>query len=407
MSLQWGRTLSSAEVKQRLARSFDFHWLQWGRTLSSAEVFPSQSVPLPSSCFNGAALFQVRKFPPNAANFPAINLLQWGRTLSSAEVQAAVGGCRRLSPASMGPHSFKCGSSAVLFLSRNGVHASMGPHSFKCGSPQAVQSSAFRKQSLQWGRTLSSAEVGPPCCVFDQGCVASMGPHSFKCGSLTIFIAECVQLNASMGPHSFKCGSQSMSRHFASLLQSFNGAALFQVRKCGARRTRRKCRLYASMGPHSFKCGSFILEQQNWAIFPCFNGAALFQVRKSGRSCFSSQENFGLQWGRTLSSAEVKPSIYIEACPRALQWGRTLSSAEVWIERRLAAEQNRRFNGAALFQVRKSAPASDALANAAMLQWGRTLSSAEVFSLRLRNGLLDLLQWGRTLSSAEVRQLGV
>ena len=61
--------------------------------------------------------------------------------------------------------------------------------------------------SLQWGRTLSSAESAG----FYDGNLgetpASMGPHSFKCGKVHV----CVRARKSM--------------------IGFNGAALFQVRK--------------------------------------------------------------------------------------------------------------------------------------------------------------------------------
>ena len=67
----------------------------------------SQATP---TCFNGAALFQVRKLGGG-----------WVRAASSAA-------------ASMGPHSFKCGSSGAVSLKLLGNLASMGPHSFKCGS---------------------------------------------------------------------------------------------------------------------------------------------------------------------------------------------------------------------------------------------------------------------------------
>ena len=85
----------------------------------------------------------------------------------------------------------------------------------------------------------------------------------------------------------------------------------------------------ASMGPHSFKCGSWASgEQKQWNNF-CFNGAALFQVRKFLDFLFYVLDIFVLQWGRTLSSAEVLVLRLARCPPAMLQWGRTLSSAEV------------------------------------------------------------------------------
>ena len=58
----------------------------------------------------------------------------------------------------------------------------MGPHSFKCGKDLRLTVCFNLVMSLQWGRTLSSAESAEEQ---DSGAVvdvASMGPHSFKCG---------------------------------------------------------------------------------------------------------------------------------------------------------------------------------------------------------------------------------
>ena len=61
--LQWGRTLSSAESLDDVAQdTINNRVLQWGRTLSSAESHHLQrNGNSAGECFNGAALFQVRK----------------------------------------------------------------------------------------------------------------------------------------------------------------------------------------------------------------------------------------------------------------------------------------------------------------------------------------------------------
>ena len=111
MMLQWGRTLSSAEVILVGACRIQTGALRWGRTLSSAEVnhllcfFHFLAVR-----FNGAALFQVRKSFGEKETPAGGLLLQWGRTLSSAEVLGVGKGTDKKIWASMGPHSFKCGS---------------------------------------------------------------------------------------------------------------------------------------------------------------------------------------------------------------------------------------------------------------------------------------------------------
>ena len=88
----------------------------------------------------------------------------------------------------MGPHSFKCGKLVqIRGVQVNNSVASMGPHSFKCGKHLDRVDCAISYVSLQWGRTLSSAESGArrrPNEGRRKG--ASMGPHSYKCGKSTL-----------------------------------------------------------------------------------------------------------------------------------------------------------------------------------------------------------------------------
>ena len=208
-------------------------------------------------CFNGAALFQVRKDWWGSSISRRAPVLQWGRTLSSAERSAirpvpvrlhyrfngaalfqvrkeerGEGGKTARPMASMGPHSFKCGKCiSTASSARRLTRASMGPHSFKCGKPNRKVRRKRQNLPLQWGRTLSSAESSKQNSRIIRNSLASMGPHSFKCGKKTISVLHCRTMNgASMGPHSFKCG------------------------KCRLR-PEWKADRKASMGPHSFKCG--------------------------------------------------------------------------------------------------------------------------------------------------------
>ena len=163
--------------------------------------------PRPTTRFNGAALFQVRKEDPREAR-----------------------------PAR--PTRF---NGAALFQVRKDSHFAL-----------PVQ----HHNPLQWGRTFSSAESNTNQQQEDEFYSASMGPHFFKCG---------------------KKRAQARTR---ARLRGFNGAALFQVRKVGLDRRRRRPYHQASMGPHFFKCGK-PANPPTWKIaYSCFNGAALFQVRK-------------------------------------------------------------------------------------------------------------------------------
>ena len=185
--------------------------LQWGRTLSSAEVILVRPTPIrgslasmgphsfkcgsstqrKSSClistrFNGAALFQVRKLGVGRLGGWEVKMLQWGRTLSSAEVRWLLFIVVSLTFASMGPHSFKCGS-------RNSQRTAEPSHSrfngaalFQVRKSTKIKEGKANGDRLQWGRTLSSAEVGNAHHPPSQNQQASMGPHSFKCGSKSL-----------------------------------------------------------------------------------------------------------------------------------------------------------------------------------------------------------------------------
>ena len=131
-----------------------------------------------------------------------------------------------------------------------------------------------------------------------------------------------------------------------------------------------------------------------------FNGAALFQVRKVIEELVFPNDPELLQWGRTFSSAERLQAPSAPSAPSSLQWGRTFSSAE---SKHGAGrcELSSGFNGAALFQVRKGRFACWRGTLAPVLQWGRTFSSAESAIRIARFGRFRSLQWGRTFSSAE------
>ena len=109
--------------------------LQWGRTLSSAEV------------------------DTDIENAVQGCVLQWGRTLSSAEVRPIGSKSNRYVSASMGPHSFKCGSFVCPGAARHREHRFNGAALFQVRKCADMESRTFRWGALQWGRTLSSAEV--------------------------------------------------------------------------------------------------------------------------------------------------------------------------------------------------------------------------------------------------------
>ena len=131
-----------------------------------------------------------------------------------------------------------------------------------------------------------------------------------------------------MGPHFFKCGKIFPSDPELRLALSFNGAALFQVRKnCQGHRP-------------GYGRGRF-------------NGAALFQVRKKVKERKQIMQIKVLQWGRTFSSAEKAPLLIFPPAPARASMGPHFFKCGKSSLHGLADELRRCFNGAALFQVRK------------------------------------------------------
>ena len=133
--------------------------------------------------------------------------------------------------ASMGPHSFKCGSQPRVTSSSGCSPASMGPHSFKCGSMFARAGMECGLEGLQWGRTLSSAEVTVMENRLKSRLTLQWGRTLSSAEVGLPNFPEAVISAASMGPHSFKCGSTKRIHHLDRERSCFNGAALFQVRK--------------------------------------------------------------------------------------------------------------------------------------------------------------------------------
>ena len=126
------------------------------------------------------------------------------------------------------------------------------------------------------------------------------------------------------------------------------------------------------MGPHSFKCGK--IQVNRWV----------------------NEHLEGLQWGRTLSSAENLRCVTGISEKYRLQWGRTLSSAEKSAPPPLCDWLSKSFNGAALFQVRKT-PVNPAVSIEDLV----ASMGPHSFKCGKVGVLVGWLQWGRTLSSAE------
>src|SRR5256885_271134 len=108
------------------------------------------------------------------------------------------------------------------------------------------------------------------------------------------------------------------------------------------------------MGPQSFDCGSQPLGPRAVAHEGMLQwGRSLSTAEVLARSSARFRTTDSLQWGRRLSTAEVTLVELGESRFFLLQWGRSLSTAEVHPFRRPTAPEGR-FNGAAVFRLRKS-----------------------------------------------------
>ena len=133
---------------------------------------------------------------------------------------------------------------------------------------------------------------------------------------------------ASMGPRFFNRGNLLPVQYARHSYKGFNGAAVFQPRKCG-------------------------LEFRQTRSRECFNGAAVFQPRKYCHLC--SREPLVCRFN---GAAVFQP----RKCGNC-DW-------RLW--------RPKSFNGAAVFQPRKCSSATALAHPAGALQWGRGFSTAEI-----------------------------
>ena len=181
---------------------------------------------------------------------------------------------------------------------------------------------------------------------------ASTGPQSFDCGNWFYHPALGAWNTASTGPQSFDCGNLDglLARREAEALQrgrslstaeitaclisraraqSFNGAAVFRLRKCRAVHSTSAKAPHASTGPQSFDCGNVAGKPRRNALPSGFNGAAVFRLRKCHKAHQAQIAEFELQRGRSLSTAEISTPPAVGARIVGLQRGRSLSTAEI------------------------------------------------------------------------------
>src|SRR5258708_7506256 len=181
-----------------------------------------------------------------------------------------------------------------------------------------------------------------------------MGPQSFDCGSSVRVYSNTPPLHrASMGPQSFDCGSARCAGRKKKADLASMGPQSFDCGSAGGPAVSRSPVSHASMGPQSFDCGSDVDLLREFDISPGFNWAAVFLLRRSRNAYRTLWSVNWLQWGRSLSTAEV---------PRTSSRDATADAASM-------GPQSFDCGSSSKFRVKSCAPAS--------LQWGRSLSTAE------------------------------
>ena len=156
----------------------------------------------------------------------------------------------------MGPQPLSCGNPPEPRLGPQHRPASMGPQPLSCGN-QALQGleepvgiASMGPQPLSCGNLLAPNEHR----LLEQ--YASMGPQPLSCGNAVSAPAVVFRKVASMGPQPLSCGNDDVLTTFPSV-----GGA--------------------SMGPQPLSCG-------NASVF-----------------CAHDRYTVSLQWGRSLSAAEI------------------------------------------------------------------------------------------------------
>ena len=273
-----------------------------------------------STCFNGAAVFQLRKRRSSGDS-------AGGRFNGAAVFQLR----KRASLARRAGELTGFNGAAVFQLRKRGSRGRQATGGFNGAAVFQLRkrrdAMSDERLPLQWGRSLSTAETAGGV----NGCSAKLRLQWGR----SLSTAE----TAIGGPQPRPCRC------------CFNGAAVFQLRKPIGRHTA-LVGATASMGPQSFNCGND--GDAGLRGDRSFNGAAVFQLRKPLEPMGRPQWRQVLQWGRSLSTAETvhrapRGEAFLASmgpqsfncgnadplkatramkCSTGLQWGRSLSTAE-------------------------------------------------------------------------------
>jgi hypothetical protein len=156
----------------------------------------------------------------------------------------------------------------------------MGPQHLSCGNPVPVRNLSDDSSSFN-GAAASQLRKYPRFIGLRADQMdASMGPQHLSCGNPARPLVLDRLESASMGPQHLSCG---------------NATYLEATAQDKA----------ASMGPQHLSCGNQCVTQIFIRTVSCFNGAAASQLRKSAPNDRRPRRTIRLQWGRSISAAEM------------------------------------------------------------------------------------------------------
>ena len=158
--------------------------------------------------FNGAAVFQPRKCAVRALDSAAAWHFNGAAVFQPRKYHFPLPCCVIPAPASMGPRSFNRGNAKYPTKPsrpRCGFNGAAVFQPRKCDA--LYDDDAIYDIRLQWGRGLSTAEIQGAAIPANGPGPASMGPRSFNRGNALGLRQLGMAEGASMGPRSFNRGN--------------------------------------------------------------------------------------------------------------------------------------------------------------------------------------------------------
>ncbi len=211
--------------------------------------------PCISTGFNGAAAFQLRRSRAAADGTAKISRFNGAAAFSAAEMGKRPSMSKAADHASTGPQSLNCGDGDYHARAACVCAASMRPQPLSRGDDPLRNRHTTHICVLQWGRSLSAAEIDECVLLVLKLQLASMGPQRFSCGDQDP-CETCAPRFAGL-QWGRSVSATEIGRCVITAKRTntcFNGAAAFQPRRFKSR-AKSGVRFDTSMGPQPFSCG--------------------------------------------------------------------------------------------------------------------------------------------------------